>query len=269
MTVRSIAPDNAETESTLATHDGGITETADMVLRVPPRVGEHLWRFVLPAHEIEGTRYQESAIDVPVRARPLSTSLAVWDIPSPVVAGERFTVHAGAKSAAGCDLKGRAIEVHNAAGAVVARGCLGETPWPGTSALYWAAIELQAPAATGLCSWSVAFDAADLEIPHDGASSSFSVAIVPPPQHTLTVKVIEKETAAPIEDAMVRLGAYRATTGQAGLAAIRMPKGQYELQVWKAGYEAPPLTLRLDDDASVQIEALIVPEEDPDAIWKM
>ena len=60
----------------------------------------------------------------------------------------------------------------------------------------------------------------------------------------------------PIEEALVRLGAYRAETGRAGFAEIRLPKGRYELNVWKAGYEIKPTTLDLDRDASVEIEAL-------------
>ncbi len=35
-----------------ASHDGAVSETGDIVLKVPPRVGEHVWHFVLPAHEI-------------------------------------------------------------------------------------------------------------------------------------------------------------------------------------------------------------------------
>jgi len=37
-----------------------------------------------------------------------------------------------------------------------------------------------------------------LDLPHDGACSPFTVAVVEPPAHLLTVKVIAKETAAPI-----------------------------------------------------------------------
>ena len=112
-----------------------------------------------------------------------------------------------------------------------------------------------------------AFDTAGLELPHDGAASTFSVAIVPPPEHKLTVKVIEKDTAAPIEDALVRLGAYRAKP-----AAPASPKsaaqGPLRAQFWKAGYEIQPKTLDLDQDVSLQLEALVVPEEDPDALGR-
>ena len=268
MPVRVTAPDGAEATHGLAAHAGGVSETEDIILRVPPRVGEHVWRFVLPAHEIAGTRYEEATLAVPAQAGPQTTSLAVWDIPSPVVIGERFTVKVGAKSSAGCDLKRRSVEIR-CGGNVVARGALGDTPWPGTAALYWTELGLAAPPQEGACSWSAQFEASSLELPHDGTSSTFSVVVVRPPEHKLTIKVIEKDTANPIDEAVVRLGAYRAETGRAGLAEIRMPKGRYELHVWKAGYDIKPTTLDLQDDASIEVEALIVPEEDPDAIWKM
>ena len=180
----------------------------------------------------------------------------------------QFKVKIGAKSSAGCGLKGRGVEVLRD-GKVVARGALGDAPFPGTAALYWTELELAAPQEAGMASWTVRFEADGLDLPHEGASSTFSAAIVPPPDHTLTVKVIEKDSAAPVEEALVRLGAYRAETGRAGFAEVRLPKGRYELNVWKAGYEIQPTTLDLDRDASVEIEALLVPEEDPDARWKM
>src|SRR4029078_10961694 len=120
------------------------------------------------------------------------TSLAVWDIPTPA-AGERFSVKAGAKSSAGCTLCGRRIEVL-AGDAVVASGSLGDAPWPGTSALYWAELALRAPPAPapaarwwpdlglrappapGTVAFSVRFDAGDLDEPHRDASSPFNVS---------------------------------------------------------------------------------------------
>ncbi len=268
MLAKLLTPDGSESFHVLAKHDDAVSETADIVLKVPQRIGEHVWRFVLPAHELTGTQYEEAVLDVRVRGKPQASSLAVWDVPSPVVTGAPFKVKIGAKSAVDCGLKGRDVEVLRD-GEVVARGALGGTPFPGTTALYWTELELGAPGAPGMASWTARFEAAGLDLPHDGASTTFSAAIVPPPDHTLTVKVIEKDSAAPVEEALVRLGAYRAETGRAGFAKVRLPKGHYELSVWKAGYEIQPTTLELDRDASVELEASLVPEEDPDARWKM
>jgi hypothetical protein len=232
-------------------------------------VGEHVWRVCCAPHEAGGVRHEESMLSVVVQTKPHQTSLAAWAIPSPVVTGQRFAIKAGAKSATACDLNGRMIEVRDGTGAVMARGNLGPAPWPGTTALYWAELELQAPAEAGMFSWSVRFDAAELDIPHEDAAASFSIAIVSPPEHKLTVRVFERETAAPIADAHVRLGAYRAATGPSGLAEIMMPKGTYDLNVWKVGYEAPASSVTIDADAAVEVAVAVVPEENPDAAWQM
>jgi hypothetical protein len=39
--------------------------------------------------------------------------------------------------------------------------------------------------------------------------------------------------------------------------------------VWRAGYAAPATTIDIRADTVVQVEAAAVPEEDPDARWKM
>ena len=267
--VKIAAPDGEAVMSELATCDAGINETADIALKAPQQVGEHVWSVAFAPREADGVLHEAKTIPVSVRTRPQATSLALWEIPSPVVMGERFGIKVGAKSAAGCKLDANEIEVCDASGTVVARADLGKMPWPGTSALFWTDVELLAPAEAGMSSWSVKFAAAELELPHEGASSNFSVAIVKPPQYRLTVKVVEKETAAPIENAQVRLGAYRAATDPSGLAEIKMPTGTYDLNIWKVGYEAPSTTVDVNEDVTVQVEVLVVPKEDPDAAWLM
>jgi hypothetical protein len=189
------------------------------------------WRISVAQQEIGGFRHRGGELTVSVITRPHETSLAVWAIPSPVVTGRRFTIKAGAKCAANCTLAGRTIEVRNERGAVLASGRLGAAPWPGTTALYWTEFELLAPAEHGLLSWAIAFDPAGLAVEHDGAAASFSIAIANPPEHKLVVKVFERETAAPIVGAQLRLGTYRAETGPGGVAEILMPKGVFELNV--------------------------------------
>jgi hypothetical protein len=249
------APDGAGTKSELAHWGDGANETAAIALKVPQRVGDHAWSIDFPEHERDGVRHAASALSIAVKAEPHATSLAVWNIPSPVVVGMPFAIKVGAKSTSGCTLHGKTIEVCDAAGAVLARGEFGETPWPGT--------------AEGILAWSARFAGAGLDLPHEGASSGFSFAAVPPPEHTLTVKVVEKDTSQPIEDVQVLLGAYRAATGASGLADLRLPKGTYELAIWKVGYEADPRTLTVDADLAVEIAATVVPEDDPDALWQM
>jgi hypothetical protein len=270
-------PPGPLTRSDLPPAEGGeeAREGADIAvarriaLRAPLLVGEHVWRLSCAAHKSSGWHHDASLLRVPVRVRPHETSLAVWAIPSPVVTGRPFAIKVGAKSAAGCDLTGMPIVVRNAAGTKLAGGVLGDTPWPGTSSLYWTELTLMAPAEAGMFSWPVELAAADLALPHQGSSSRFSIAIVDPPEHKLTIKVIAQETAAPVENAHVRLGAYRATTNGAGFAQLMVPKGAYDLNVWKSGYDAPVTSIVIDADRTVEIAIAPMPEENPDAAWQM
>jgi len=277
--IEVMAPDNAT--ATVPTphpppHAGegreGVAEIAAarrIALKAPLRVGEHVWCLSCAAHKSSGWHHDASLLRVPVRVRPHETSLAVWAIPSPVVTSRPFAIKVGAKSAAGCDLTGMPIAVRDPAGVMLAGGVLGDTPWPGTSSLYWTELPLIAPAEAGMFSWSVELAAADLALPHQGSSSRFSIAIVDPPEHRLTIKVVAQETASPVENAQVRLGAYRATTDGSGFAQLMVPKGAYDLNVWKSGYDAPTASIVIDADRTVEIAMAPMPEENPDAAWQM
>jgi hypothetical protein len=192
------------------------------------------------------------------------TSLAVWDIAPAVAAGERLCVKVGAKSSGGCALNGRRIEVLNG-DAVVAFGALGETPWPGSSALFWAQIEMRAPMRPGTAAFAVRFDTTASDQSHRAATLQFQVSVVAKPEHTLTVKVTAG--GAPIEEAYVRLGPYRAITDASGMAHVKMAGGSYELVVWKAGYDMPATPVTIETDAVVAVEARALPEENPDSVW--
>jgi hypothetical protein len=240
-----------------------------IALKAPLEVGEHIWRLSCAAHESSGCHHGASVTRVAVRTRPHETSLAVWAIPSPVVTGQTFSIKVGAKSAAGCSLTGMRIAVCNEAGLVLASDLLGDKPWPGTTALYWSELTLVAPIEAGIFSWSVKFDAADLPLRHQGASSNFCIAIVRPPEHKLTVKVAEEKTAIPIENAQIRVGVYRTATDHSGLAELMLPKGAYDLDVWKSGYEASATPITIDADLSMEVAITAVPEENPDTAWLM
>jgi hypothetical protein len=48
-----------------------------------------------------------------------------------------------------------------------------------------------------------------------------------------------------------------------------MPKGTYDLTVWKVGYDAPGQVVDIRGDTAIRIEAVVVPPENPDAYWMM
>jgi hypothetical protein len=258
-------PDDTDaTGAPCLTNDSG-----EIALKVLPKVGPQSFTISFGSHEATGIRHEFCSLSLTVNSIPHGTSLAVWDIPSPIVKGERFAIKVGAKSAANAELKGLEIAIFDNSETVAARGRLRDTPWPGTTALYWDEVELLAPAEEGLSRWSVRFAPAGLALPHDGTAAEFTAAVVQPPQHRLTVKVIERESKSPIEDVQIRLGAFRGATGPSGLAEVMMPTGHYDLQIWKAGYEAPARPVDIDADLAVEIEAVVLPEEDPDAAWTM
>jgi hypothetical protein len=192
-------------------------------------------------------------------------SLAVWDVPLAVAAGEPFVVKVGAKSSSASALLDRIVDVLDQSGAAAASGRLGNAPWPGTAALFWAEVEVRAPLVPGLATFMARFDGAELDPPLQNATSPFTVSVVGRPERTLTVTVAAN--GVPLEEAHIRLGALHALTDAAGRAEIRLAKGRYELSVYKAGFETKPVPLVIEDDATVAIEARAQRADDPDAFW--
>jgi hypothetical protein len=188
--------------------------------------------------------------------KPHETSVAVWDVPSPVAINSRFKVKVGVSCSATCQLAGCLVEVRDEHGRRVGEGRLGREPWPGTRALYWAEIEMRAPAAEGLAIWAIAFSGERMELAHSDASFPFSFKADAPPEHRVTITVIASDTGAPIGNADVRLGVYRAATDESGVARCEIPKGAYDVQIWSDGYEGPPMSVKVTEDAAIEVKAL-------------
>ena len=264
--VNVTAPDGAVVaESGLAEFADNANETAEFAFMAPDEVGEYWWTLVIPKHEAEGLVHEEGSLPITVKTMAHDTSLAVWGVPSPIVIDHPFRIHVGATCSAGCDLKGKEIQVCDETGASIARGNLGETPLDGTRALYWTEVDLVAPAREGATSRSIRFAPTELQLPHGRASARFGFETVKPPQYWVTVKV--KDAGTPVEDAQVRLGVYFGYSDQTGLARVAIPQGTYGLDVLKTGYEASSQVLEVKDDVSVEVEVAVVPPENPDAYW--
>jgi hypothetical protein len=237
------------------------SETAAFAVRAPVRVEAFSWTIRFPPQQIGGIAYGGSPLPVSSQTRPHRTSLAVWSVPSPVRVGDRFAVTVGAKSSGACALSGARIEVRDETGAPAGQGIVGDTPWPGTDALYWAEIALTGPSREGQQCWSVAFAATDLELPHLGSSAELRFTAVRPPEHRVAVAVTESEVATPVEASQIALGPYRAATDKAGVAHIEVPGGIYDLAVWKSGFEPASRTVEIAADVSVQLELIRRPKE--------
>lgn len=267
--VRALAPDGSVVTPEPARHDEELNETEILSLRAPMEVGEHTWTILLPANEIDGMVHEEVSLRVGTTVRPHETSVAVWDLPSPVVIGEGFSAKIGVRCSAECRLTGKRFEVCNEAGTRVGEGSLGEEPWPGTQALYWAEVLLDAPVSEGSFTWSAGLVAADLGSSHRKASAVVSFCTVGPPEHTVAVEVVRDDTGDPIDKVDVRMGIYRASTDERGMATFALPSGEFDLHAWKPGFATDPATVEVIGDLEVRIEARTVPETDPDdeRIW--
>ena len=267
--VQVLGPDGIVVKGELVTFDDEANETDVLSAAVPSSIGEHVWNISLPEQETENAAHREASFTLTLATRPHSTSMAIWDTDSPVVMGTPFSARVGVKCSSGCPMMGRVIEVRDEDGKKTGHGTLGETPWPDTDALYATEVGLVAPTTEGMFSWSASVIPTGLEIPHSKASATFSFRAVRPPEHSVTVKVISKDDGAPLENVDVRLGAYRASTDQSGLATLELPKGSYDLYVSKMGYEARAETVEVAEDVTVQVEALTAPdpESDDERLW--
>jgi hypothetical protein len=247
------------------------SETEEFSVKAPRKVGSFSWRLVFPGQEIGGKLHGPVSLPISFATKALAASLAVWDVPSPVTIGRPFKVKVGVKSSGASALKGAAVELLDDTGEIKGAGRLGDSPWAGTSALYWTEIEVSAPGKEGPTCWSARFADTECDLPHDQGQAEFSFVAVRPPDHKLTILIVDQETAAPIENAHVRLGYFRAVTSTSGLAEVSVPDGHYELKAWMTAHELSPATMQVDvaEDMTLRLEAVPVPEEDPSAMWSM
>jgi hypothetical protein len=253
--------------SGLADWADNANETTEFGFVAPDEVGEYSWTLAFPKDEAEGLVHEEGSLPITVKTIAHDTSLAVWGVPSPIVIDHPFRIHVGATCSAGCDLRGKEIQISDETGASVARGKLGETPWDGTRALYWTEVDLVAPGREGATSRSISFAPKELRLPHGEALARFGFETVKPPQHSVMVKVVQKDAGTPVEDAQVRLGVYFACSDETGLASVAMPRGTYDLDVLKTGYEAVSRVVDVNGDVTVEVEVAVIPPENPDAYW--
>jgi hypothetical protein len=195
--------------------------------------------------------------------------VAVWDLPTPVVIGQRFSAKIGVTCSAECRLTGKLVEVRNEAGTRVGEGSLGDAPWPGTRALYWAEVFLEAPPREGSFTWSVGPVAPERGSSHGPSSAVVSFCAVGPPEHTVAVEVVQDDTGDPIDRVEVCMGIYRASTDDRGIARFELPSGEFDLIACKPGFATDPATVDVIGDLEVRIEARYVPQTDPDdqRIW--
>ena len=244
--------------------ENGAFGTGVLALRAPVKVGEHVLRAVLAAQDKDGVRHPESATAFSFTAMAHGASVNVWGLPSAISAGERFSFKVGVKCSAGCKLAGRALSIVDEEGAQVAAANLCNDVWPGTSALYFAEVEAQAPRTPGDFTWQVTTAASEQSPPHGAGSCSFLVIVVEPPDHEVTVEAFDHDTQAPIKGAHVLLHPYRALTDQRGVAKVKVAKGRYTLFVSGFNYIGHEQIIDVASDVTARAELAVEAEEDVD-----
>ena len=244
------------------------TETADtndaggvmpLVVTAPNQIGAFVWSAVCPRHETEtGVHEEPERVPLPFATIPHKTSLAVWNVRSPVIAESAVMVRVGMRCSAACRLTGRAIEVVDDSGTTVARATLGETPWMDTDALYWTDLEFRAPASQGVATYR-AVTIAGADPCHEPSTAGFSFRTTGHPEHKVTINVVDKDTGVGVSDVEVRLGLYIQSTDEHGHVTVEVPGGTYDLSIRKDGFGAAPVTVEIAASVSLRVEGIVVP----------
>jgi len=222
-----------------------------LALKAPLKTGDHVWSVLCPAVVKNGVSYEEASKAISFSVKPHTTRVLAWDIPPTVVAGEKFEIKVGIKCSSECVFRDKAFAIYDHEGAEIAAGMLSGDLWPGTTGLYFATVELEAPSSADLYHWSVKCAGKDLAVAHDEGAAQFSLRVVSPPECLVTVEAVDKTSQEPLAGAHVALHPYKAITNERGFAEIRVAKGAYDLFVAKAHY----LTLGLPVEVTANMTA--------------
>jgi len=245
--------------------DEGPDAEAELRPSAPLDPGEHDWRIALLGPVDDQVHYTPP-LRLRVRTKAHETSMAVWGIGAPLAVGSVLRLRVGVRCAAGCDLSSEPVEVRDDADRLVCDARLGADPWPGTDALYVAEVGPIVPDDPGTYEWRAAFPADSLRLPHLDASAGFSFRVVPAPDHTVTVRVVDRETSAPLPSVMVFFDTYRTFTDRDGVARLELPAGTYSLMLRKQGYVAPAETVGVAGNLALQVRLHRPQEVHPDEL---
>jgi hypothetical protein len=254
----------------LTTFDGTTNQTLEFAARAPVAAGHHTWSIASAAVVKAGVSYEEASTTISFTVKPHTSNVVVWDIPSTNVVGETFRLKVGIRCSKECRLANRHFRIYDHEGAHVATGTLSADVWPGTTALYFADVEVEAPATEGLYTWTVNGPStalapgpgSDGEMPHAESAASFGVRVVNPPEYVVTVETIDVEHQMPLSGARVVMHPYNAVTDERGIAEVRVAKGAYKLFVSQTRYVTFGLPVDVDRDMRARAELYLEPVQE-------
>ena len=231
-----------------------------LVLKAPTKPGDYVWPVFSPAFAKNSVSYQEVSMPMAFAVKPHTTRVLAWDTPPTVVAADTFTIKIGVKCSSECSFADKAFAIYDHEGARVASGVLSNDLWPGTSGLYFAALELKAPSSAGVYRWTVKRGGTDGVVPHAEGAADFSLRVVDAPECLVKVEAVDKLSQQPLAGARVALHPYQGVTDQRGFAEIRVAKGAYHLFVAKTRYLTLGLPVEVTADLTARAELDLEPE---------
>lgn len=255
-------PGNTEVARVPLTHvDDDLYATDEITITAPSAEGAQTWcAVVLPDGDEDGTSPDSIySTEFTLIVRAHAARLNVWDLPTAITAGERFVFRAGIKCSAECRLSGAELGIFDSDGVQVGTGRLRDDVWPGTSALYFAEMEVRAPATVGDHTWEVRFPASHSGVPHASGAHTFTVKAVSEPDCEVKIEVLDSEKRHPIKGARIVMHPYRAITGGDGVGKIRLVRGTYKLLVSATRYVAVAKSIDVTEDATVTTELALEP----------
>jgi hypothetical protein len=250
-----------EWEVELSAFNGVENETCEFLVKTGTAPGSYSWVARYSNAAEGGPSHAEVSSSLSFDFRPHALSLAVWDLPSPVISGETIFVKVGAKCGNDCPLEGYPLRLCDEKGVSLASVTLGSEPWEGSQALYWAPASFKAPKETGTYTYHVHTDASK---DHGAARGEFSFYVAQKPGCTVSIVVKDKESEAFLPLATVALHPYSACTDEAGYASVPAVVGQAKLTVKAADYESRQLDLVVTGDTSLVVMLTAKPKYEGD-----
>ena len=93
-------------------------------------------------------------LDGPMPSEPMHvTSMAVWDLPSVVIAGRAANVKIGVTCCLGCSLAGHMVAVRDESGTTLGKSLLLDDPVGAAEGLSWAQVTFEAPSLTDIAAF--------------------------------------------------------------------------------------------------------------------
>jgi len=238
-------------EVAISAFKDGVNYSECLTWKSPSQPGEHTLKAVFSR---EDGVHSETSHELTLSVKPHPVDVVAWVATSPVIAGERFKVFVGAKCTVGCSLRNSLMRVASQTGDVVGEVRLSGSRLPGTSIEY-EEIELTAPKGEGAYTWSVCFSPQEPVTTHEERCSEFSFRVVPKPEITVTVRVLERSSRKPIENAAVALDRYVTYTNSDGVAVFHTVKGRFKLVVYHPYYTDFETEVSVTEDT--ELEALL------------